>query len=66
MSTQRLPVRWLQPGETPPSTVAYWRGRTHSERLAAVLQLHREGNALFKGGNPPFRFELRFSDDRTQ
>lgn len=40
--------------------------RTHSQRLADALALHREGNALFKGGNPPFAFvwEWRDAGDR--
>ena len=36
--------------------------RTHGERLADALELHREGNTLFKGGHPPFAFVWRFRD----
>ncbi len=59
MSRTSPTLRIVEAGEYRPRPVDYWRQRPVSERLAAVLALHREGNALFKGGNPPFSFELR-------
>ena len=41
--------------ETKPT--AYWRTRSATERLAETLWLRREGNDLFRGGNPPFVYE---------
>lgn len=55
-------LRVIAPGERPPRPIDYWRSRDASERLRAVLALHREGNVLFKGGNPPFSFQSRFRD----
>lgn len=47
-------------GELPPKPVRYWRTRPLDERLRETLQLHREGNALFKGGNPEFSYVIGF------
>lgn len=58
-------LRVIGEGERPSRPVDYWRGRSFSERLAATLALHREGNALFKGGTPPFSFRLRIRDDHA-
>ncbi|MCR6495660.1 hypothetical protein LJB71_05075 [Thermomonas sp. S9] len=52
-------LRFVEPGEPRARTADYWRTRSASERLQAVLALHREGNALFKGGNPPIAYEWR-------
>lgn len=46
-------------GETPDKPVRYWRTRPLDERLRETLQLHREGNALFKGGTPAFAYVIR-------
>lgn len=46
-------------GERPAKPVRYWRSRTTQERLRETLQLHREGNDLFKGGNPAFTYIIR-------
>ncbi len=56
----------LAAGERPPRPSDYWRTRPLPERLAAVLELHREGNELFWGGNPPFAYtmEIRRAEDR--
>jgi hypothetical protein len=59
MSATVRMLRWIEPRAGGRWPNEYWRRLTPAERLAAVLSLHREGNALFKGGNPPFRFELR-------
>ena len=49
----------LDAGERPAKPVRYWRTRTPQERLRETLQLHREGNELFKGGNPAFAYVIR-------
>jgi len=41
-------------GEWPDKPVRYWRTRPLEERLRETLKLHRDGNDLFKGGNPDF------------
>jgi hypothetical protein len=46
-------------GDLPAKPVRYWRSRPLEERLHETLQLHREGNALFKGGNPEFSYVIR-------
>lgn len=43
-------------------SLGYWRQRSTGERLQAVLALHREGNALFKAGHPPFTFQWKWID----
>lgn len=48
--------RLLEADEPQPRPVDYWRTRPFEERLAATLELHHEGNDLFRGGNPPFEF----------
>lgn len=52
-------IRVLAEGELRTKPAAYWRTRSFSERLAETLKLHREGNELFRGGNPPFVYVLR-------
>lgn len=47
-------IRVVREGEAGTKPLAYWRTRTIEERLAETLKLHREGNRLFRGGNPPF------------
>jgi hypothetical protein len=47
--------------EAPSRPVDYWRNRPLSERLDATLNLHREGNELLRGGNPPFVFTLEIA-----
>ena len=49
-----LRIHDMAAGEMPAKPVRYWRMRPVGERLQATLHLHREGNALFKGGNPDF------------
>ncbi len=52
-------------GELPAKPVRYWRTRPLNERLRETLQLHRDGNALFKGGNPAFAYVIRVRDVAT-
>ena len=52
-------IRIVDGDTTPPSQVAYWRTRSPTDRLAEMLRLHREGNDLFRGGNPIFVYEIR-------
>lgn len=52
-------LRLLGVDEPAPNAAAYWRKRSAAERLAETLKLHREGNELFRGGNPPFSYEIR-------
>ncbi|HRG16050.1 MAG TPA: hypothetical protein PLB00_08635 [Pseudomonadota bacterium] len=47
--------------EAPSRPVDYWRNRPLTERLNATLALHREGNELLRGGNPPFVFTLEIA-----
>lgn len=58
-------LRMTTPDAVRDERAGYWRGRSHAERLAAVLALHREGNALFKGGNPPFAFRWTLEHERA-
>lgn len=46
--------RFVSDGVREPGPAHYWRSRPFEERLKETLDLHREGNELFKGGNPPF------------
>jgi hypothetical protein len=55
-------IRFVGNEEPVPKPCEYWLTRSFSERLAATLQLHREGNELFRGGNPPFVFDIRTRD----
>ena len=61
MNTIVRSIRFLSPGEQQTKASVYWRTRPPEERLQETLKLHREGNALFKGGNPAFAYviELR-------
>jgi hypothetical protein len=54
-----LRVHDVAAGDLPAKPVRYWRSRPLDERLHETLQLHREGNALFKGGNPEFSYAIR-------
>jgi hypothetical protein len=38
----------------------YWRTLTYEQRLLETIRLHKEGNKLFKGGNPPFVYVMEF------
>ncbi|MGB3392331.1 MAG: hypothetical protein WA956_09225 [Stenotrophomonas sp.] len=51
-------LRFAAPEEQNAKASAYWRTRSPEERLAETLKLHREGNELFKGGNPAFVHQL--------
>ncbi len=53
MSIERK-IRVVREGEARTTPLAYWRTRSIEERLAETLKLHREGNRMFRGGNPPF------------
>lgn len=55
-------IRVVTPGETEPKPARYWRSRPATERLAETLKLHREGNELLRGGNPPFVYVIRSRD----
>ena len=57
-------LRFVNAGERQAHRSDYWRARSVSERLHAVLALHREGNALFKNGNPPFSYQWKLTDVR--
>jgi len=52
-------IRVIRDGEVVPKHVTYWRTRSAEERLAETLKLHREGNDLFRGGNPEFVYVIR-------
>ena len=52
-------LRVIPEGEAAPRPAAYWRTRPFEERLAEAMNLHRDGNELFKGGNPPFVFVIK-------
>ena len=54
-----LRVSDMAAGDMPAKPVRYWRTRPMDERLRETLQLHHEGNALFKGGNPDFVYVMR-------
>ncbi len=58
-------LRMTTPEAARDACAGYWRERSHAERLAAVLALHGEGNALFKGGNPPFVFRWTLEHERA-
>jgi hypothetical protein len=55
-------MRFVDAGERHERRSDYWRTRGTAERLQAVLALHREGNALFKGGQPHFVFQWTLTD----
>ncbi|MEI2428632.1 hypothetical protein RDV84_00475 [Lysobacter yananisis] len=55
-------LRFVAPEERDAGTVRYWRSRPPEERLQETLNLHREGNELFKGGNPPFAYVIELRD----
>jgi hypothetical protein len=58
-------IRVVAESERRTKPAHYWRQRPFEERLLQTFALHREGNELFKGGNPPFVFELRLRDVRA-
>ncbi|QWP76459.1 hypothetical protein J5226_23215 [Lysobacter sp. K5869] len=55
-------LRFVAPEEQGDGSVRYWRSRPPEERLQETLNLHREGNALFKNGNPPFAYVIELRD----
>ena len=57
--------RFVSAGVNEPRAVHYWRARPFEERLRETLALHREGNELFKGGNPAFVHVLEIRHVRT-
>jgi len=59
-------LRFATPEEQNVKTRTYWRTRPAEERLAETLKLHREGNELFKGGNPGFVHYLELRHVRAQ
>ena len=58
MNTPARSLRFASPEELNVPASAYWRTRSQEERLRETLKLHREGNALFKGGNPAFAYVI--------
>lgn len=52
-------LRFTTIGERHADTHRHWAARSPGERLQATLALHREGNALFKGGDPAFVFQWK-------
>jgi hypothetical protein len=56
-TTPERSLRFVDAGKQQTATQRHWQTCSTSERLHAVLALHREGNALFKGGNPSFVFQ---------
>lgn len=59
-------LRFVAPDEQNVNACAYWRTRSPEERLAETLKLHREGNELFKGGNPGFVLQLEWRHVRAE
>lgn len=60
MNTPPRTMRFVAPEEQRASSARYWRSRPLEERLRETLALHREGNELFKDGNPPFVRVIEF------
>ncbi len=58
-------LRFVNADERRERPADHWRTRSATECLQAVLALHREGNALFKGGNPPFARQWKLTDVRA-
>ncbi|MGO1073070.1 hypothetical protein [Lysobacter sp. CA199] len=58
-------ARFAAPEEQNSGSVRYWRSRPVEERLQETLNLHREGNELFKNGNPPFAYVIELRDVPT-
>jgi hypothetical protein len=65
MATPERSLRFVDSREQRARSIDHWRTRSAAERLHAVLALHREGNALFKGGNPPFARQWKLTDVRA-
>lgn len=55
-------IRIAAEGEVQSKPIRYWRSRSAAERLAETLKLHREGNELLRGGNPPFVYVIGARD----
>ncbi|SDY69868.1 hypothetical protein SAMN04487939_10565 [Lysobacter sp. yr284] len=55
-------LRFVAPDEQNAGSSRYWRSRPLEERLQQTLNLHREGNELFKNGNPPFAYVIELRD----
>ena len=51
-------LRVIPEGESAPRQVEFWRTRPYEERLSETMHLHRDGNELFKGGNPAYVFTI--------
>ncbi|MFT4255504.1 MAG: hypothetical protein QM599_00845 [Pseudoxanthomonas sp.] len=60
MSALVRTLRFVDADERNTKPSRYWRSRPMEERLAETLKLHREGNELFKGGNPGFIHVMEF------
>ncbi|MDE2408058.1 MAG: hypothetical protein KGL91_09380 [Xanthomonadaceae bacterium] len=59
-------LRFMNAGEQRAAASRHWHARSPAERLQAALALHREGNALFKGGNPAFIFQWELHHVRAR
>ena len=59
-------LRFLEADERQAAASRHWHARSHAERLQAAFALHREGNALFKGGNPAFVFQWELRHVRAR
>ena len=59
-------LRVVEVDEPARRPVDYWRTRSYEERLAEAFKLHREGNELFRGGNPPFLFQIEIRRDNDR
>lgn len=62
-ATPERRLRFVDPDAPRAAASDHWRSQSPCERLQAVLALHREGNALFKGGNSPVALEWRLRHD---
>jgi hypothetical protein len=60
MNTIARTLRFVPPEEQNIKPSRYWKTLTHEERFRETLKLHKEGNELFKGGNPPFVYTIEF------
>ena len=59
-------LRVIPDGRAAPKPVTYWRTRSHEERMLETLKLHREGNELFRKGNPAFVYVIRTRNAEDQ
>jgi len=62
MNTLVRTLRFVVPEEQDHRSARYWRTRPPEERFRETLKLHREGNDLFKGGNPSFAYVIELRD----